>query len=68
MGGNHFIFANYKKAYETRGYEAKILIIKKEKKLSLANAIAPVVSSQPHVILQTITMPKTEAESNPVST
>jgi hypothetical protein len=54
--------------------EAKTLIIKERRNLPLAmHAIAPLVWSQPHVILQnrsppslTITMPKTEAESNPV--
>jgi hypothetical protein len=30
-GGNHLIFANYKKAYGTRGYEAKTLIIIKRR-------------------------------------
>jgi hypothetical protein len=35
-GGNHLIFANYKKAYGTRGYEAKTLTIKERRNSPLA--------------------------------
>jgi hypothetical protein len=70
-GGNRLIFSNYEKAYETQGYETKILRIKIE--IHPGHAIAPLVWSQPHDILQfrsplslTINEPKTEAKSNPV--
>jgi hypothetical protein len=33
---NHLIFANYKKAYGTRGYEAKTLMIKESRHPPLA--------------------------------
>jgi hypothetical protein len=36
LGGNHLIFANYKKAYGTQGYEAKTLIIKERRNPPLA--------------------------------
>jgi hypothetical protein len=55
MGGNHLIFANYKKACGTRGHEAKtliIIIIAKRRNPPLANAIAPLAWSQLHGILQ----------------
>jgi hypothetical protein len=42
-GGNYLIFANYKKAYGTRGYEAKILILIKREEIHLGHAIAPLV-------------------------
>jgi hypothetical protein len=64
------IFANYKKAYGTRGYEAKtLIIIIKNKKSTPGHAIASLVWSQPHDILQNgsppfLTKPKTELESS----
>jgi hypothetical protein len=43
-GRNHLIFANYKKAYGTRGYEVKtLIIIKKNKKSTPGHAITRLV-------------------------
>jgi hypothetical protein len=50
LGGDHLIFADYKKTYGTRGHEAKTLIIKK--KSTPGYAIACLVWSQPHNVLR----------------
>jgi hypothetical protein len=69
---NHLIFSNYKKAYGTRSYEAKTLIIKPETHLwpcDSSSGVEPTSrypTKQESSISNYITKPKAEAESNPV--